>query len=343
MCGIFGMNMPDATLPERLVVLSVLASNMDRRGDQSWGAVAWAEDKALVRKCVGSITGASVMPLAQWGNVMGHTRLATTGAVSARNAHPFAIAGVLGVHNGMVDNHRALGATWASDHECDSEIIFHGIARQETHAVSAYGAVAFLRYAGRPDFEGKTGARSIQRHVRLVDNRPHLARFNDGQLSAARVYRGDVALGIVYASTWAAVAEACAMSGLRAEEYKIAQGRLYRIESGELWDAGKFKIGRRQSLADWRSGGKYASSYVHGYGGRTNADDELLAKWIADSKSAEDSTALAHRPAGGHVRMCDDCTVTSAKYYVRRLAGAYLCGGCAADYNLSVEDCQLLP
>lgn len=133
------------------------------------------------------------------------------------------------------------------------------------------------------------------------------------------------------------------MSGLRAEEYKIAQGRLYRIESGELWDAGKFKIGRRQSLADWRSGGKYASSYVHGYGGRTNADDELLAKWIADSKSAEDSTALAHRPAGGHVRMCDDCTVTSAKYYVRRLAGAYLCGGCAADYNLSVEDCQLLP
>ena len=37
-------------------------------------------------------------------SIIGHTRAATTGAVTTRNAHPFSYGSIIGAHNGIIDN-----------------------------------------------------------------------------------------------------------------------------------------------------------------------------------------------------------------------------------------------
>lgn len=73
-----------------------------------------------------------VVKKASSGILLGHTRLATQGDFEDnRNNHPFHVGTVVGVHNGVVTNYYdKLPFMPNVEGECDSEIIFHSLARR---------------------------------------------------------------------------------------------------------------------------------------------------------------------------------------------------------------------
>lgn len=129
MCGIVGVLMNGPAAPVMLEALR----RLEYRGYDSAG-LATIEDGSLQRRrAAGRISALSQLlesePLA--GKIgIGHTRWATHGAASQHNAHPHRSGPVVVVHNGIIENWRALrdeltteGCVFESD--TDSEVIAH--------------------------------------------------------------------------------------------------------------------------------------------------------------------------------------------------------------------------
>ena len=147
MCGIVGYVGPDEALP---IVLEGLR-RLEYRGYDSAG-VALVDGGLDVRKRAGMLAEleASLQteptPAATIG--IGHTRWATHGAPTDRNAHPHVdCAGRIAViHNGIVENHRELrttlekhGHVFVSD--TDTEVVAHLIEDRRADAASLLDAV----------------------------------------------------------------------------------------------------------------------------------------------------------------------------------------------------------
>lgn len=128
MCGIFGYVGSQNNVAD--MVLEGLKT-LEYRGYDSWGVAVKKNEAIVFEKHVGKIGDATVsLPASSIG--IGHTRWATHGGVTIKNAHPHVSCDkVLAiVHNGIVENFQALkddltkkGHTFVS--ETDSEVIVH--------------------------------------------------------------------------------------------------------------------------------------------------------------------------------------------------------------------------
>jgi glucosamine--fructose-6-phosphate aminotransferase (isomerizing) len=135
MCGIVGyIGAQDATP----IILNGLR-RLEYRGYDSAGLAVIENSHIVVRRDVGKLArlAALVQDQPVHGNIgIGHTRWATHGAPSARNAHPHVgmTGEVVVVHNGIVENYLELRAELSAEgvvfnSETDTEVIVHLVER----------------------------------------------------------------------------------------------------------------------------------------------------------------------------------------------------------------------
>jgi glutamine---fructose-6-phosphate transaminase (isomerizing) len=147
MCGIVGYIGPRDATP---VILNGL-KRLEYRGYDSAGLAVLQDGAIQVRRDAGKLARLQSLvdeaPLK--GHVgIGHTRWATHGEPSARNAHPHLgmTGNVVVVHNGIVENYLELRQELAAEgamfkSETDSEVIVHLIERYLTTTTSLVEAV----------------------------------------------------------------------------------------------------------------------------------------------------------------------------------------------------------
>jgi len=136
MCGICGFTTKKgAVLSEAKQVLrsriakALLIAN-ESRGTDSTGAFLLNGGQHILSKntCASStfIREKEVEQAFNKNNhlMLGHTRQATRGAVTKRNAHPFIVGDIVGVHNGVIMNDYAIEKEHGFKVEVDSEVIF---------------------------------------------------------------------------------------------------------------------------------------------------------------------------------------------------------------------------
>ena len=156
MCGIVGYIGPRDATP---IILSGL-QRLEYRGYDSAGIAVMQGDEIAIRRDVGKLSNllqrVSDAPLN--GRIgIGHTRWATHGVPSPRNAHPHISRSgrTVVVHNGIVENFRELRAELEADgvqfaSETDTEVIVHLIQRERDAGFPLVEAVrcAVLRLRG---------------------------------------------------------------------------------------------------------------------------------------------------------------------------------------------------
>ena len=129
MCGIIGIISKEQVAP---VILEAL-KRLEYRGYDSTGIATLHNGKIDRRRAEGKLSNLRQLiekePLAGALGI-GHTRWATHGAPTSNNAHPHATDRVAVVHNGIIENFKALkeelsgkGAQFQT--ETDTEVIVH--------------------------------------------------------------------------------------------------------------------------------------------------------------------------------------------------------------------------
>ncbi len=145
MCGIIGYTGNADALPKMTTGLSVL----EYRGYDSVGIAAETENGTRVVKCKGRVGALEALlkagdPIVTTCGI-GHTRWATHGGPSDRNAHPHRQGSAVVVHNGIIENYQAIkqkfiqnGVEFVSD--TDTEVaaaLFHHYMAHKGDPISA--------------------------------------------------------------------------------------------------------------------------------------------------------------------------------------------------------------
>ena len=147
MCGIVGVVAERNAVP----ILMEGLRRLEYRGYDSAGLAVLTSGHRLARvRAVGKVTALETALAADPvdGHVgIAHTRWATHGVPTTRNAHPHVSRdGIAIVHNGIIENHEALRAGlidlgYSFDSETDTEVIAHRIHHHLAESADLYAAV----------------------------------------------------------------------------------------------------------------------------------------------------------------------------------------------------------
>ena len=166
MCGIVGLVGREASAPRILEALR----RLEYRGYDSAGVATLVDGRIERRRAEGKLTNLAAVldenPLS--GTIgIGHTRWATHGAPTERNAHPHATSRVVVVHNGIIENHaelreelQAQGHVFESETDTETfarlvdQLLQEGASPEQAAAAAlkrVHGAFALaMLFAGHP-------------------------------------------------------------------------------------------------------------------------------------------------------------------------------------------------
>ena len=145
MCGIVGI------LGNKPVADSIVEAlrRLEYRGYDSSGVATLVNGGIERRRAVGKLKNLADLlvrePLSGTSGI-GHTRWATHGGVTETNAHPHIVDGVVVVHNGIIENFRALKDQLAAEGvvfttQTDTEVVAQLLARALKHGLAPREAV----------------------------------------------------------------------------------------------------------------------------------------------------------------------------------------------------------
>lgn len=271
MCGLFGWQLSPEAMNEGdvSVLATILAAHSDHRGNESWGVVMVTPGEVpTVIKNTGSIKKTCRIKNIIAPQVIGHTRKATTGAISVKNAHPFLHDKIVGAHNGFIFDHTALNTEYNREFEVDSQhLIAHIAEGKPLEDLSGMGTVSYLN----------------------LDN-PNVVLLGRGASSDLAIYGigEDITkpIGIVWCSIGYWAKEALEMAGF-SNIFNVNTNirKLYKVDKYDIIEVGEFPLGQgrsRTSLitnADNREIGCRSSGvHNHGYRGRTYFDEKSYDK-----------------------------------------------------------------
>lgn len=216
MCGIAGYIVTQSNDRVRLAI-SILALEMEDRGSDSWGMFYGTPNESLaVHRVAQSVRKSFDLPKELPLTMAVHTRHATTGTIKAGNAHPFTVKGalgkVVGMHNGIISNHRELGARYKRSYRVDSEHIFANIAEGISLAdLEGYGTVVYA-----------------------LNGEWYIGRFQGGELSIVATE-----FGVFFASTENSLRLALRMAGIPITKWLTTKdGTLYALDAKGIHNRG---------------------------------------------------------------------------------------------------------
>ncbi len=302
MCGIVGYIGREQAAPILLAGLKKL----EYRGYDSAGIAVLREGRFVRVRREGSVRDLHAAPKGHIG--IGHTRWATHGAPTARNAHPHIYGRFAIVHNGIIENFAALKAECLArgerfSSETDSEVIAH---------LLAYYDEGDLLRALQKTCARLTGAYAI---AALTSNREEIALARKASpLIVARTEHGTFCASDLYA-----IGEAADFAALRDGEFA-----LLRADEAIFYDARGVRIAKQTARYCPETGDPMMGKFRH-----------FMRKEISEIPAAIAKTAQKFDEMVQNKRFCE--VLCQTEYIDIIACGTAYHSGLAAKYV--IEQC----